>query len=464
MSPELVSIAVLVAMFVVATIRPINIGVLGFVAAFVVGTAYTDLAGDEISSLFPGDLFVLLVGITFLFAIAQDNGTIDWLVDTSVRAVGGRLVAIPWIMFGVAAVMTAVGAVSPGAVAILAPVALGVAARHGISQMLMGLMVVHGAQAGGFSPISVYGVIVNGVVARADLPTSPMYLFVASLVVNFVVALVAFLVFGGLSLLRAGRAGAEPAMAVAGATAGDGAPRAGGGSAPDEAAPVAAHEAGSDATPGPDSPSGADDGDATVPAGRTREQTLTLAGLAALAVAAVGFDLDVGLTAFAVALVLALVSPDGHRHALNGVAWSVVVLVGGVLTYVGVMQEIGTIDFVGNAVASLAAPLVVALLLCYVGGVVSAFASSVAILGATIPLAVPFLQEGTIGAVAMIAALSVSSTVVDCSPLSTNGALVLANSVGIDRDVFFRRLMAYGAVVVLVAPPLIWFVFVVLGG
>jgi hypothetical protein len=128
------------------------------------------------------------------------------------------------------------------------------------------------------------------------------------------------------------------------------------------------------------------------------------------------------------------------------------------------MQEIGTIDFVGNAVAGLAAPLVVALLLCYVGGVVSAFASSVAILGATIPLAVPFLQEGTIGAVAMIAALSVSSTVVDCSPLSTNGALVLANSVGIDRDVFFRRLMAYGAVVVLAAPPLIWFAFVVLGG
>jgi di/tricarboxylate transporter len=461
MSPELVSIAVLVAMFVVATIRPVNIGVLGFVAAFVVGTAYTDLAGDEISSLFPGDLFVLLVGITFLFAIAQDNGTIDWIVDRSVRAVGGRLVAIPWIMFGVAAVMTAVGAVSPGAVAILAPVALGVAARHGISQMLMGLMVVHGAQAGGFSPISVYGVIVNGVVARAGLPTSPMYLFVASLVVNFVVALLAFLVFGGLPLLRGGRARSEPAMAVAGATAGDGTPRAGGGSASDGAVPVAAREAGSDATPGP---AGADDGDATVPAGRTREQTLTLAGLAALAVAAVGFDLDVGLTAFAVALVLALVSPDGHRHALNGVAWSVVVLVGGVLTYVGVMQEIGTIDFVGNAVAGLAAPLVVALLLCYVGGVVSAFASSVAILGATIPLAVPFLQEGTIGAVAMIAALSVSSTVVDCSPLSTNGALVLANSVGIDRDVFFRRLMAYGAVVVLAAPPLIWFAFVVLGG
>lgn len=432
MSPEVVSILVLVAMFAIAAFRPVNIGVLGFVAAFIIGTVYTDLAGDEISALFPGDLFVLLVGITFLFAIAQDNGTIDWIVSAAVRGVGGRLAAIPWIMFGVAAIMTAVGAVSPGAVAILAPVALGVAARYGVSQMLMGLMVVHGAQAGGFSPISVYGVIVNNVVARSDLPGNPIFLFIASLVVNLLIAIVVFFVFGGRTLLGQRR--------------GDHADEAAEQQAPEAAAAT------TDAEPNP------------TPEARTREQTLTLVGLAVLAVAAVGFDLDVGLTAFAIALVLALLSPDGYRHALNDVAWSVVILVGGVLTYVHVMEEIGTIDYVGNAVASLAAPLVVALLLCYIGGIVSAFASSVAILGSTIPLAVPFLQDGAISAVAMIAALSVSSTVVDCSPLSTNGALVLANSVDVDRDVFFRRLMVYGAVVVALAPGLIWLAIVVPAG
>jgi hypothetical protein len=69
-------------------------------------------------------------------------------------------------MFGVAAVLTAVGAASPAAVAIVAPIALGFAAQYGISPLLMGLLVVHGAQVGGFSPISIYGVIVNGLVAR----------------------------------------------------------------------------------------------------------------------------------------------------------------------------------------------------------------------------------------------------------------------------------------------------------
>jgi len=67
MSPELVSILVLIAMFVAATVLPVNMGVLAFVAAFVVGTVYTDLESDEIALLFPGDLFVLLVGsLTFL--------------------------------------------------------------------------------------------------------------------------------------------------------------------------------------------------------------------------------------------------------------------------------------------------------------------------------------------------------------------------------------------------------------
>ena len=437
MSPELVSILVLVAMFAIAAIRPVNIGVLGFVAAFVIGSLYTDLAGDEISELFPGDLFVLLVGITFLFAIAQDNGTIDWIVGGAVRGVGGRLAAIPWIMFWVAAVMTAVGAVSPGAVAILAPVALRVAARHGVSQMLMGLMVVHGAQAGGFSPISVYGVIVNGVVARSDLPTSPIFLFIASLVVNLLIAIVVFFVFGGRDLLRQRRTDDAPAATGS------------------EQATATAEAAGTDGA------TVTTDVQANPSRARTREQNLTLAGLAVLVVAGVGFRLDVGLTAFSIALVLALLSSDGYKHALTQVPWSVVVLVGGVLTYVSIMEEIGTIDFVGNAVANLAAPLLVALLLCYVGGIISAFASSVAILGSTIPLAVPFLQAGEISAVAVIAALAVSSTVVDCSPLSTNGALVLANSVDVDRDVFFRRLMVYGAVVVAVAPFLIWLAIVV---
>src|ERR687893_2961322 len=107
MSPELVSIYALCAMFVVATVLPINMGVLAFVGAFLVGTLVAGRSASAIVANFPADLFLTLVGLTYLFAIAQNNGTIDWLVRLSVRAVRGRIAAIPWVMFGIAAILTA---------------------------------------------------------------------------------------------------------------------------------------------------------------------------------------------------------------------------------------------------------------------------------------------------------------------------------------------------------------------
>ena len=61
-----------------------------------------------------------------------------------------------------------------------------------------------------------------------------------------------------------------------------------------------------------------------------------------------------------------------------------------------------------------------------------------------------------------VAALAVASTIVDVSPFSTNGALVLANAHGVDPDRFFRQLLAYGALVTAVAPIVVWLIFVVL--
>src|SRR5919107_639881 len=83
--------------------------------------------------------------------------------------------------------------------------AFGFAAQYNISAFLMGLMVIHGAQAGGFSPISVYGVIVNGVVSDSGLPQGEITLFLSSLIFNLLIGIVMFVLFGGLALLRSGR-------------------------------------------------------------------------------------------------------------------------------------------------------------------------------------------------------------------------------------------------------------------
>lgn len=149
MSAHMISIYALIAMFVIAFVLPVNMGAIAFAGAFLVGTLVAGMQTKAIMAGFRAELFLTLVGITFLFAQAQNNGTIDWLVRLAVRAVRGRIAAIPWIMFGIAALLTAVGAVNPTAVAIIAPIALGFAAKYGINQLMMGLMVIHGAQGRG---------------------------------------------------------------------------------------------------------------------------------------------------------------------------------------------------------------------------------------------------------------------------------------------------------------------------
>ncbi|MFD7689143.1 SLC13 family permease [Streptomyces sp. NPDC059781] len=448
MSPELVSILVLAVVFVIATTRSVNMGALAFAAAFGVGTLVADLDADGVFAGFPGDLFVVLVGVTYLFAIARANGTTDWLVHAAVRLVRGRVALIPWVMFALTGALTAIGAVSPAAVAIVAPIALSFAARYRISPLLMGAMVVHGAQAGGFSPISIYGSIVNGIVEREKLPGSEITLFLASLLVNLVIAAVVFVVCGGPRLWSQG---AVTGGGNTGSTDG------GGGSG----AAVEGSGGGTRTVPAPTAVATRPDAPASVPL--TAPVVATLVSLAALVVAVLGFDLDAGLTAITLAVVLSTAWPDDSRKAVSEIAWPTVLLICGVLTYVGVLDEMGTITWAGEGVGGIGVPLLAAVLLCYIGAIVSAFASSVGIMGALIPLAVPFLAQGEIGAVGMVAALAVSATVVDVSPFSTNGALVLAAAPDVDRERFFRQLMVYGGIVVAAVPAVVWLVMVAPG-
>jgi di/tricarboxylate transporter len=190
---------------------------------------------------------------------------------------------------------------------------------------------------------------------------------------------------------------------------------------------------------------------------------LTLFGIVVLIVVALAFDVDVGFVALSIAAVLSLIMPAASRDAVSKIAWPTVLLICGVVTYVSLLETLGSIDWLGDQVATIGSALLAALLICYVGGAVSAFASTTGILGALIPLAVPFLQTGAVGAVGLIIALSISSSVVDSSPFSTSGALVVANSPAEKRDFVFKRLMQWGMSMVVIAPPIAWLVFVVPG-
>lgn len=438
MGPEWVAILALVALFVVGTVLPINMGALAYVAAWLVGMYSLDLDEKEILAGVSGDLILTLIGVTYLFAIARNNGTVDLIVRAAVRGVGGRVALIPWVMFGVTAVLTAIGAVSPAACAIIGPIALGFAGRYGISPLMMGMFVVHGAQAGGFSPISIYGTITNSVMAENDLPNSELLIFFSSLAVNTAIAVVLFFVLGGRRLMSQ-RVDPEEEDTLT-----EDLHRGG--------ATVPARGMGASAPVG------------TQSLGVRRDQVLTLVAFLLVAVVALAFDKNIGFVSITAAVLLAMLSPNEHKDAVKQIAWPTVLLVAGISTYATILQTAGSPEFVGNWAAGLGTAVLGALVLCYVGGVVSAFASSTALLPVIIPIAIPLITEGGVSAGLFVAALAVSSTIVDVSPFSTNGALMLANRPDtIEEQVYYKQILTYSVIVVLAGPLLVWGLLVLPG-
>ncbi len=412
---QIIPLVILVVMFVVATKWPLNIGVMGLVASFGVGYFVLGMSDKQILDEFPATIVLTIIGVTYFFSMAQRNGSIDIIVQTCVRMVRGKTMLLPWVFFLMAAALTSLGTFSPAAVALLAPAALGLAYESRIHPVLMGAFVINGAHAGGFSPLSVAGVLVHDIAHKNGFPVDQGALFLASFALNLILSVLTIVVFALFGKLRDKHANEY---------AGLGTPRIG-------------------------RPNG--------------QQMLTLALILAILVCTLGFHMPIGFVALSAGLLLAFVNIKEHKTFIGGVSWSTVLLVAGMITYVSLLQHVGVIDTLAEQALALGAPLLIALVLCYVIGVGSAFASSTALLTAFIPLAGPLLASSSLSASGTVAALSIAATVVDVSPFSTDGALVVANARDADRQRVYRQLMAYAGGVVLVAPALAWALLVPTG-
>lgn len=433
----ILALAGLVVIFLLGSLRPVNMGAIALVVAFILSVAISGEPTKDLLGGFPVSLLIILVGVTYLFGLASTNGTVVWLVTAAVRAVRGRKEVIPWVLFASAAMLAAIGAASPAAVAIVAPIGIAFALKYRTSPLMNGLMAVNGAAAGSFSPVGILGGIVVTTANHNGLVIDPTFLFLATFGFNTLVA--------GATVFIFRRRGIHPAEAGT-EGAGNGA-----------AGPV-----------GPDRGVAGAGGvqvatqQRTLVPTLTSEQLVTIAGLVTMVVAVSVFGADAGLTALTVAVALALLFPRTAKQASTHIAWSVVLLVCGIVTYIAVLERLGVVQSLGDSIVTIGAPLLAALLICVIGGVVSAFASTTGILGALVPLSIPFLQSGQISATALLAALSVSASVVDASPFSTNGALLVANVPEDQRASTYKALLMWGFALILVAPLSSWALFVLI--
>jgi di/tricarboxylate transporter len=165
-----------------------------------------------------------------------------------------------------------------------------------------------------------------------------------------------------------------------------------------------------------------------------------------------GVEPDIGVLAFAFGALLTLIYPSCATPAFARIDWSTVFVVGGIVTFVGVLQKLGAIDLLGHGAVSVGTPLLAALVICITAGLVSAFASTTGILAALVPLAVPLATSGGVSDWALISALSVCAAIVDVSPFSTTGATLVASAPETERAHVRTMTLRWGMSMVIVGP------------
>ena len=374
-----------------------NVGVLAFALAWIFGLVGGG-GSDLVVKAFPAQLFVTLAGVTLLFALAESNGTLERVATTALRLARGDARALPVILFFIACAVSTVGPGAIASVALVAPMAMAVARRAGVSPFLTALAVTNGANAGNLSPVSAVGVIANTKMAEAGLGGHEIKVWAANFFAHLIVGAVAYFALGGLR-----RSGSSSAEEMAGT--------------------------------------------APLDARFSRPQWLTAAVIAAWIAAVMGLGVPLGPAAFAGAAALILIRAAEETDALRRMPWPAILMVTGMSALVGVVERTGGMALFTSLLARLARPSTVNALIAFVTGVISTYSStSGVVLPAFLPTVPGLVREmGGGDPLAIALSINVGASIVDVSPLSTLGALCVAAVADpeVSKDLF-RRLMMWG--------------------
>jgi di/tricarboxylate transporter len=406
-----ISLAALLVTILISCTTRVNPGLLALVFAWIIGVYLAPLWEKSIGMKgvvagFPTDLFLTLVSVTLLFTQAQINGTLAQVARAAMRGCRGDVRLMPLMFFALAFVLASVGAGSIPAAALVAPTAMAVAARTGISPFLMTIMVAHGCIAGGLSPFAPTGLIANGLMSKLGLSGREWQSYFINLIVNFAVAISGYLLFGGWRSFRHGLTAVEIS------------------SGPDVEHPFQLGHG------------------------------VTLGVIVALIVGVIFFRVDVGMGAMAGAVLLTLLRLADERTTIQAMPWAVILMVCGVSVLTALLEATGGADRFTSLVGRVATPRSIPAIIALMTGVISIYSStSGVVLPAFLPLVPKFIVEmggGDPWAIAM--SIVIGGNVVDAAPLSTIGAICVASAaVGTDRRLLFHKLLAWSFAMAFVA-------------
>jgi di/tricarboxylate transporter len=422
------SLAALVIAIAVSCVSDVNVGFLAIALAWIVGVYLGGMSVGQLVAGFPAQLFLTLAGVTLLFSQAQVNGTLDRIAHHSVRFCRGNAGTVAVMFFVLALALASIGPGNIASTALVAPIAMGVAAQMGIPPFLMAIMVGNGANAGSLSPIAPTGIIVNEIMAKGGMSGYEAENYVNNMLAHTTVAFAGYFLFGGWRLFKRG--------AVRDTT---------------EAPPVSLGAAAAPPIPG-----------TGVGPAFERAHWITIGVIATLIASVIVFEVNVGMGAFAGAVLLTLLKVADEKKAVQGMPWRVIMMVTGVTVLIALLEKTGGMDLFTSLLARASTPDTVTGVTAFFTAIISIYSStSGVVLPAFLPT-VPGLVERLGGGdpLAIASSMNVGGHLVDVSPLSTIGALCLACAPHTeDGRALFNKLMAWGLSMAVVGAAMCWFFF-----
>jgi Na+/H+ antiporter NhaD/arsenite permease-like protein len=376
MTGAIASLLALLGAIVISMVSRINVGLIAIAAAWLIGVYVVGMKSDAVLAGFPSGLFLTLAGVTLLFAIAEVNRSFEAVAARAFGWARGSSRVLPLIFFVLGFSFAAIGPGAVPAVALVIPLAMALGSRAKIPPLLTALMVANGANAGNLSPISAVGIIANSRMETAGIGGHEGIVMFANLLAHAFVAALAYAFY--LFWMRS-----QPAQSAAIETAIE----------PLEGA-----------------------------------QRWTLGVLGVWVVGVVLFKLNVGLSAFAAALLLILVRAGDEGAAIKRMPWGIILMVTGVAVLIGLLESSGGMELFSRLLASVATPNTANGVIAFVTGAISTYSStSGVVLPAFLPTVPAFVKElGGGDPLAIALSINVGSSIVDVSPLSTIGALCVA--------------------------------------
>jgi di/tricarboxylate transporter len=440
-SLAVLSLSALILALALSSISSINVGFLAIVLAWLVGVYGGGQTVDQVIAGFPSSLFLTLVGLTLLFSMAQVNGTLDRITHKAVRRAAGAPGIIPFVFFFLTNILASVGPGHIAATALMAPLAMAAAGRYGIPPFLMAIMVANGASSGSLSPIAPTGVVVEGITTmKLGMTDVRLAIYFNNLIGHLVIAWSGYLLLGGWRLLRRGSLPAK---------AGSHEPDARGVRRQVEEIEPDARGFRLQAVEVDNTP-------------LTWKQWLTCAVIAGLVASVIFLKLNVGIAAFAGAVILTLTRAADETAAVKVMPWGVIMMVSGVTLLVTMVDKNGGMALFAGLLGRLATPASVTAVSAFFSGLISIYSSTIAVV---LPSLLPTVNDlvkniGGGNPLAIVSSMIVGGHVVDVSPLSTLGALCLAAAPpGTDTRKLFNQLLAWGVSMTFVAAAVCWVIF-----